>query len=125
LIRRFIPIPKVTLDDRPPGLSRIEVRGVEKKLVWQAESGRLFSLYYGGGGVRKPEYDLGKTSKSLDLESLPKVKLGREMTNPGFRPSRRNVPWTEAHPLLFWSSLILLGVGLGGSLIKLMGRPNS
>jgi hypothetical protein len=120
---RYLRLSVFDLDNRPLSLSRIEVRGVEKILVWQAEPGRQFSLYYGGDGIRRPEYDLTKTAKSLDPESLPKVKSGRELLNPDYRPARRNLPWTEAHPLLFWSSLVLLVVGLGGYIVRLMSRP--
>lgn len=117
---RFIKLLVYNYDDAPLRVTRVDFQGVEKELIFKTETGNSYALYYGDPEAFFPRYDLTKTAHYLNPEQLPALQLGGEQLNPGYVPHHRRIPWTEAHPVLFWAVLILLVLGLGGTIVRLM-----
>lgn len=117
---RYLKVLVYNNDDRPLQLTQFEIQGIEKSLIFKSEAGRSYSLCYGNPQAEAPRYDVEKTQNYLNVSQLPKVKPGVEVLNKDYVPAGPRKPWTERHPLLFWGMLVLLVVGLGTYIVKLM-----
>jgi hypothetical protein len=117
---RFVKLLIYNYDDAPLRVTQVDFQGVEKELIFKAEAGNSYTLYYGNPETNFPRYDLIKTANYLNPEQLPALKVSGETLNPGYVPRHRQIPWTEAHPVFFWSGLVLLALGLGGAIVRLM-----
>ena len=107
-------------DDPPLKLAAFEAQGVEEDLVCRIEPGRSYSLYYGNEQAHAPRYDFERLKNYLSLETISRVRLGSESKNDSFRPTGPKRPWTERQPVLFWGVLVLMVVGLGAYIVRLM-----
>jgi len=107
-------------DDPPLKLAAFEVQSVEEDLVCRVQPDRSYSLYYGNPQAHAPRYDFERLKNYLSLETIPRVRLGAESENGSFRPSGPKRPWTERQPFLFWGVLVLMVVGLGAYIVRLM-----
>ena len=107
-------------DDPPLELAAFEVQGVEENLVCRVQPGRNYSLYYGNLRAHSPRYDFERLKSYLSLEIIPAVYLGAETKNGSYKPSGPTRPWTERQPVLFWGVLVLMVVGLGSYVVRLM-----
>jgi uncharacterized protein DUF3999 len=99
-------------DDRP-----LEVRGVTvyapvERIVFEAAPGRRFRLTYGVPDRTPPNYDLARTvgDDPSWAAAATVVRLGaatRHRATPGA------LPWTERHPALLWTGLVVAVAILG------------
>jgi Protein of unknown function (DUF3999) len=117
---RYLKVIVYNHDDPPLKLTSFEVRGIEKDLIFQFQPGRQYWLYYGNPTALAPQYDIERVKSYLGVEGLPRARLGPQAENAGYRPSGPRKPWTETQPVLFWSVLILLVLGLGAYIFRLM-----
>ena len=107
-------------DDPPLKLAAFEAQGVEEDLVCRTQPDRSYSLYYGNAQAHAPRYDFERLKNYLSLETISRVRLGSESENNSFRPSGPKRPWTERQPVLFWGVLVLMVIGLGAYIVRLM-----
>ena len=107
-------------DDPPLKLAAFEAQGVEEDLVCRTQPGRSYSLYYGNAQAHAPRYDFERLKNYLSLETISRVRLGSQSKNDSFRSSGPKRPWTERQPVLFWGVLVLMVVGLGAYIVRLM-----
>jgi hypothetical protein len=76
-------------DDPPLPVTGVSARGVVRKLIFQAQPGAAYTLYYGNPAARFASYDLERILPYLDTDNLPQAQLG---------PQRANQPWAEREP---------------------------
>ncbi len=97
-------------DDNPP-LSvapKVTVRGPILGLVFEAQPGKSYSMYYGNQYAQTPNYDLVRLSSYIQEQTLLTVSLGRETANPEYvAPNGPVVPYTESHKSLLNTVLII------------------
>ncbi len=107
---RYIRVIVFNLDDKPVSFSQaIEVRGVARTLIFKAETGQNYSLYYGNDEARPARYDLAKIFPYLEASSIPKATLGAQEFNTAFLPKVAPIaPFTERHKSLLTFTLVLL-----------------
>ena len=97
-------------DDRPLKLQRIEADAVVRRLLFPAEAGNAYRLYYGNPGARPPRYDIPRLLPRLTDASVPEVGLGPEESNPNYREEVRKPARSEGHPALIWGALLAVAL---------------
>ena len=88
----------------------IEVFGVPRKLVFQAQPGTSYRLYYGNPDARPPSYELERILPFLETENLPQGTLGRETSNPAFELEEKEEPFTERFAWLITATVVVAAV---------------
>ena len=116
-------------DSPPLTISAATVTGDRARLVFLAEPGVEYRLYYGSAGARRPLYDLERLFPFLLSQELLQARLGPETTNPGFLPPEP--PLTERYPWLLRVAvtvmavlLLLLALGLIRQVRKVLPPPS-
>jgi hypothetical protein len=90
--------------DNPP----LEVKGLtvfrrDTSLVFEAASGRTYTLIGGNPAAHAPSYDLAKAVEGVDDFQMPSAALG------ALRPvdvKKDMPPWSERHSALIWTVLV-------------------
>ncbi len=97
-------------DDRPLDIRGLSVRVPVERVVFEAAAGRSYRLAYGSPG-EAPTFDLGRTvgDAAAWAASAADAALGPAQGN---RRAAASPPWTERHPALLWSGLLLVVVVL-------------
>ena len=97
---RFIRITIYHEDNPPFDVESVGVHGIQRTLVFSADPGRSYSLYYGNAEARSPSYDIGRVLPYLETDSLPEARLGEQGANPRFavevpppEPISERLPW--------------------------------
>ena len=107
---RYVRIIVLNGDSGPVKVTRASVYGIRRTLLFQTAADRSYWLYL-GSSAPAPQYDLPQL-----LGSGPQAirtaagSLGPLEPNPAYRPPRQ--PWTEEHPVLLWSILGVVVLGL-------------
>lgn len=105
-------------EDSPPlNIQDLDVWGLRHRLVFSADPGRSYQLYYGNLEARQPSYDIERVFPYLATEELPEAGLGAQAVNPDF--VEKKPPLSERFPWLFptviavaaiFIALILIGI---------------
>lgn len=103
-------------DDAPLRISEVKALALERRLYFAPEGDASLSLYFGDSGLTAPIYDYAKLFRAE--ENAPIAMLGPTTKNPAYtgRPDAR--PWTERHPALLWTALVLAVAGLGAVALR-------
>lgn len=111
---RFLRLTVANGDNTPLAISRASVYGTRRTLLFPIGGGRTYYLYLGSSAA-PPTYDLAEILSREPSPPRPAAAaLGPVEANPSYMaplPPRR--PWTEEHPLLFWSILGVVVAVLG------------
>jgi hypothetical protein len=104
-------------EDSPPlTIQDLDVWGLRRRLVFWAEPGHSYELYYGNEEAQRPSYDIERVFPYLVTEELPEVRLGPQATNPYFvekqPPLTERLPWLL--PAVITVATILVGFLLMG-----------
>ena len=118
--KRYMKIIIFNQDDLPLQLMSFDIQGVEKDIFFQPRSGRQHLLYYGNPRAVAAQYDLARFSGYINVSDLQQGDLGKEAVNPDYAPLPLWKPWTERHPVVFWSILIFMVLSLGIYVVRLM-----
>jgi hypothetical protein len=122
---RYIKFSIINKDDKPLVISGVEMSGIVRELAFQIEPGNTYSLYYGNGSARRPEYDIEKLFPYLDEEMLNFVSLAKEEKNPNFRPPEPpRVPLTERNPYVLPVALGIVVAIMAFLLLRLFVKVN-
>ncbi len=98
-------------DDAPIPMASVRLEMLERNLCFDATAGNAYTLYYGDAALAAPVYDY---STLFVLEKNPATaQLGTESVNPAYQPRPDMRPFTEKHPSLLWTALILAIALLG------------
>ena len=103
-------------DDAPLALQSVRLQMVERTLCFDATPEASYTVYYGDPALATPRYDYA-TLFTPEVNAA-RAALGPEMNNPDYRPRPDERPFTEKHPGLLWTTLILVVVLLGGVALR-------
>ena len=107
-------------EDSPPlTIQDVVVWGLQRRLVFSAEPGHSYKLYYGNEGIGPPSYDMERVFPYLVTEELPEARLGPQAADPYFvekelplPPLTERLPWLL--PTVVTIASILVGLLLTG-----------
>jgi hypothetical protein len=119
---RYLKVIIYNYDDPPLRLRNIEIRGIAKDLIFHAEPGRQYFLYYGNEHALAPRYDMERIKNYLNIDGLARVRLSSENRNQEFVSKAPQKPWSERRPFLFWGVLAFLVLALGAYIVQLMKK---
>jgi hypothetical protein len=101
-------------DNPPLKLDGVSMYRRDTSLVFQAQSGQVYTLIGGNPKAREANYDLAKSIQGIDDLTLSLVSLGP----PSAIPHKEQIlPWTERHSTLLW---IVLGLAVAMMLILIV-----
>ena len=89
---------------------------LERKLCFEAAGAARYTLYYGDPALAAPQYDYA-TFYTAQADAA-QANAGPEEPNPIYQPRPDERPFTERHPALLWSALVLVIVLLGGIALR-------
>lgn len=113
-------------EDNPPILFEdVEVKGLGRRIVFMAEPGESYQLYYGNAEARRPSYDLAHIFPYLETENLPLAVLGPQVETqplPSLTPTTpvsEELPWLM--PVVVVGATLVVGLILFGVLRQIKG----
>ncbi len=111
-------------EDNPPlDVQEVEVWGLQRRLVFSADPGQSYSLYYGNPDAGRPIYDIEHVLPYLDTEDLAQADLGPQQENLGFLPEQpAPLPVTERMPWLLGVVVAVAAVVVGFILLGVLRR---
>lgn len=120
-------------EDNPPlDVTGAQLRGFARKLIFSADAGAAYRLYYGNPAASAPSYELERIFPYLVTEDLPAARLGAHTPNrelvmptPVPPPPARPEPFTERHPWLLPGVVGLAALLLGLFLARLARQVRS
>ena len=84
-------------DDPPLTVDEIAFSGIDRKVLFLAQPGTSYALYYGNEAARAPSYDLARLLPYLDTESPAAATFGPQQANPQYAepqpPASEQYPW--------------------------------
>ncbi|MGH6629911.1 MAG: hypothetical protein ACREB3_09295, partial [Burkholderiales bacterium] len=103
-------------DDPPLHIVGVQVFSVERRLYFDPRGNSTLRLYYGDDRLAAPLYDYAKLFQ--EPEDVPRAELGPGAHNSAYtgRPDER--PWTEKHPAVLWTAMILAVAGLAAVALR-------
>lgn len=101
-------------DDLPLPLGDIVLHGLARRVIFPAEPGAGYALYYGNPAARQPSYELERLAAWLETEDLPIAELGAQQSNPSFTGHR--LPLTERYPWLITAAVVVAALVLAALL---------
>ena len=97
-------------DNHPLPIEGVEVFGVPRKLIFQAQPGASYELYYGSPEARASSYELERILPFLEVENLPVGNLGPQRNNLGFKAAR--LPFSERYAWLITVAVVAAAVAV-------------
>jgi uncharacterized membrane protein len=94
-------------DDRPLRLRSVRADQLVTRIVFPADAGGPYHLYYGNPEAAGPMYDLARVLGDLDSNPPAAATLGPTGLNPLHRATARSRPWSERYPWVLWIALLL------------------
>jgi len=108
---RYFKIVIFNNDNSPLNFSKLSAFAVYRDLVFQAQEGRSYRLFYGNPKAKAPQYDLEKYFQYLDLSTIQSTVLGGQKTNLQFVPEKEvEKPFSERYSALLSISLVTAGI---------------
>ncbi len=109
-------------EDNPPlPVDGLRGSGFLRKLIFSAEAGKPYRMYYGHPEADAPSYELERLFPYLVTEDLPKARLGVHTLNPAFTvPATPPAPFTERNPWLFPTIVAIAALFVGAFLTVLV-----
>lgn len=106
-------------DNTPiPFNTSIGLVGVMRAIVFDANAGESYTLYYGNSHVAAPRYDITRFFQYIESENMPTLSFGREVPNSAYvAPAPPKQPSTNTYPKLLNIVLVLLVVVVTGILV--------
>ena len=114
-------------EDNPPlPVDGLQGSGFLRKLIFSAEAGKQYKVYYGHPEADAPSYELERLFPYLVTEDLPVAQLGVHTLNPAFSaPSTPPVPFTERYPWLLPTIVAIAALLVGAFLATLVRQIGS
>jgi hypothetical protein len=110
-------------DDPPLKLIGARLQQLERRLYFDASAQGGLTLYYGDEKLEQPVYDYSKLFLR-DKTPVP-AQLGPEMSNTAYTGRPDDRPWSERHPMVLWTAIIVAVVTLGGVALRSMRRATA
>lgn len=116
-------------DNKPLMINGVKAEGLARSLLFLAEQGMSYRLYYGANDARSPVYDLGSVIKRFDENEINVTSLGRQKDNerytPPMPPPPPVIPFSERFPWLLPSVLTLVSFSLIFLVYKVFKKTSS
>lgn len=110
---RYLKIEIINKDDQSLAIRDLTVFSVYRDVIFQAERGRSYKIFYGNPKAGYPEYDLDKYFQYLDAAGAQTATLSPQSENAGFIAEKEPIkPLSERVPYLFSIVLVLVSLGL-------------
>jgi hypothetical protein len=119
---RLLRIAIVNGDDRPLDITAVHLFRVQRGLLFNAQAGGNYELWYGRQDAPEPSYDLAKLPLTMPPDQLPQAALAAARALPLAPPPPP--PWSETHRALFWAILIAVVVLLLVVIARAMRKTN-
>jgi hypothetical protein len=105
-------------DDPPLHILGVQVFSMERRVYFDPRGNSILRLYYGDDHLAAPLYDYAKLFQEPEPEAAPRAELGPGTHNFAYtgRPDER--PWTDQHPAVLWTAMILAVAGLAGVALR-------
>jgi hypothetical protein len=108
---------RIVNEDNPP-LEVLEVgtAWLRQDLYFLPERGRTYSLYFSGGSLRRPRYEVGMllSQARVDRQEYEELTVGKVRENSGYRPPEAPRAEKEKREKHIFTAVILFLVGLMG-----------
>src|SRR5262249_11285832 len=91
---------------------------LERRLYFDAPAQGPITLYYGDDKLDPPVYDYAKLF--VQNNSALATRLGPEALNAAFTGRPDDRPWSEQHPAVLWTAIIVAVLVLGGVALRSM-----
>jgi hypothetical protein len=88
---------------------------VTRAMVFRQHPLRSYRLLYGHSRVPAAQYDLTRLLHKQELKSASTSRLGPEELNKNYITSEA---WTEQHPVLLWTALVIVVAVLGAQAVR-------
>lgn len=103
-------------DNAPITISKVVTYSIYHEIVFEAETGKAYKVFYGNQKAKWPQYDFEKYFQYLDLSNVNQVDLSEERANPGYvdlsiappDPRSEKIPWLMPAALLSACAILLL-----------------
>jgi Protein of unknown function (DUF3999) len=106
-------------NDAPLPINSVLLYTTPRRIAFEQQPGKTYTLIYGQQRAKAPQYDLGQRIDSAEQRITPPGHLGSEETNTAWVDPR---PWTETHDALLWAVLIVSVLLIGSTAIQSMRR---
>lgn len=100
-------------DDAPLKIRGVIPQVIERRVYFQPNGVARLTAYYGDDKLGSPTYDYAKLFQTSSEAEAAEAKLGPGQHNAAYtgRPDER--PWTDRHPEVLWTAMILAVAGFG------------
>lgn len=106
---RYLKIIINNKDNQPLKIFDLVTYSFYREVIFQADPGNSYKVYYGNAKADFPEYDLEKYFVYLDLDNVAEVNLSKQKDNNSFVAEKTpEKPFTERIPYLMPSALVLI-----------------
>ena len=100
-------------EDNPPlPIDGVELFGVPRKLIFRAQPGAAYKLYYGNLSAHAPSYELERILPFLETENLPVGGLGPQADNLAFQVEEERLPFSERYAWLITVAVVVAALGV-------------
>lgn len=121
---RYLKIVIQNKDDEPLFIFSIITFAAYREVVFQAEAGTGYRVYYGNKSARAPEYDFEKYFQYLDTASAVTAALSPQKNNEQYvAPIDPQKPVSERYPHLLSAALVFAGLILLLLVYKFLKTP--
>ena len=105
-------------DDPPLHILGVQVYSTERRVYFDPRGNSTLRLYYGDDHLAAPTYDYAKLFQEPQDEAALRAEMGPGTHNFAYtgRPDER--PWTDQHPAVLWTAMILAVAGLGAVALR-------
>ena len=118
---RYYRLTIINEDNQALPIEAAEASGYLRKLIFSAEPGGVYRLYYGNSTTRAPSYEIEQLFPYLVTEDLPVARLGPHTANPAFALTEEpQKPFTERQPWLIPTVVGLAALVIGAFLTSLL-----
>ena len=103
-------------DNPPLTITSVQPLSIERRVYFDAQGKSALRLFYGDPQLAAPVYDY---ARFFHVEAMPaQAQLGPGTANNQYagRPDQR--PWSERHPAVLWTAMVLAVVALGGLALR-------
>jgi len=103
-------------DDAPLAISSVQPQAFERRIYFEAGGASALRLYFGDEKLQTPVYDYAKVFH--EDAAAARATLGGSVSNPTYTPRADDRPWSERHPAMLWTAMLLAVVVLAALAIR-------
>jgi hypothetical protein len=97
-------------NDRPLPDLAVHAETIPRRVVFRQQPSERYRLLFGNDEASAPQYELARLTDAASLDAATVVTIGNSEPNANYADP---APWTERHPVVVWSGLVLIVLALG------------